>query len=75
MIDYSDWELRKLSVDAIRLDKQNPRLPEEMLKSLDGQLENFSKMSEDVMTEANKAIDEGTKLIDGLGDIFDTKKN
>jgi hypothetical protein len=31
MIDYSDWELRKLSVDAIRLDKQNPRLPEEML--------------------------------------------
>jgi|LGVF01.2.fsa_nt_gb hypothetical protein len=31
MIDYSDWELRKLSVDAIRLDKQNPRLPEDML--------------------------------------------
>lgn len=31
MIDYSEWELRKLSVDAIRLDKQNPRLPEEML--------------------------------------------
>lgn len=31
MIDYSDWELHKLSVDAIRLDKQNPRLPEEML--------------------------------------------
>lgn len=31
MIDYSDWELRKLSVDATRLDKQNPRLPEEML--------------------------------------------
>lgn len=31
MIDYSDWELRKLSVDAMRLDKQNPRLPEDML--------------------------------------------
>lgn len=31
MIDYSNWELRKLSVDAIRLDKQNPRLPEDML--------------------------------------------
>lgn len=31
MIDYSDWEVRKLSVDAIRLDKQNPRLPEDML--------------------------------------------
>lgn len=31
MIDYSNWELRKLSVDPIRLDKQNPRLPEEML--------------------------------------------
>lgn len=31
MIDYSDWEQRKLSVDAIRLDKQNPRLPEDML--------------------------------------------
>jgi hypothetical protein len=31
MIDYSQWELRKLSVDSIRLDKQNPRLPEDML--------------------------------------------
>lgn len=31
MIDYSDWQLRKLSVDAIWLDKQNPRLPEDML--------------------------------------------
>ena len=31
MIDYRDWELRKLSVDNIRLDKQNPRLPEDML--------------------------------------------
>lgn len=31
MIDYSDWEFRKLAVDALRLDKQNPRLPEEML--------------------------------------------
>lgn len=31
MIDYSNWELRKLSVDALRLDNENPRLPEEML--------------------------------------------
>lgn len=31
MIDYSDWEQRQLTVDAIHLDKQNPRLPEEML--------------------------------------------
>lgn len=31
MIDYSNWELRSLSVDAVRLDKHNPRLPEDML--------------------------------------------
>ncbi|TVM15049.1 hypothetical protein DPQ33_16305 [Oceanidesulfovibrio indonesiensis] len=31
MIDYSNWELRKLSVDALILDRENPRLPEEML--------------------------------------------
>lgn len=31
VIDYSEWENRKLSIDALRLDKQNPRLPEEML--------------------------------------------
>ncbi len=31
MIDYSNWELRKLKVDALRLDNENPRLPEEML--------------------------------------------
>ena len=31
MIEFSDWEIRRLSVDAIRLDKKNPRLPENML--------------------------------------------
>jgi len=31
VIDYSEWEIRKLSVDTLKLDKQNPRLPEEML--------------------------------------------
>ena len=31
MIDYTNWELRKLKVDALRLDNENPRLPEEML--------------------------------------------
>lgn len=31
MIDYSEWERRRLSVDAVRLDKENPRLPEDML--------------------------------------------
>ena len=30
MIDYSNWELRRLKVDSLRLDNENPRLPEEM---------------------------------------------
>ncbi len=49
-------------------------LPTEMLKSLDGQLENLSKMSEQVMTEANKAVDEVNKLAEGLGGLFDQKE-
>lgn len=31
MIDFSSWELRKLSIDGLLLDKRNPRLPEDML--------------------------------------------
>lgn len=31
MIDYSKWELRRLKIDSLRLDNENPRLPEEML--------------------------------------------
>lgn len=41
MIDYSDWELRKLSVDSIRLDKQNPRLPEDMLNESQAEIINY----------------------------------
>lgn len=30
MIDFSVWETRRLSIDSLLLDKENPRLPEEM---------------------------------------------
>jgi len=28
MIDYSKWKLKDISVTALKLDPQNPRLPE-----------------------------------------------
>lgn len=31
MINFASWELRKLSTDALMLDKKNPRLPEDMI--------------------------------------------
>lgn len=59
MIDYTNWELRKLSVDALQLDPENPRLPEEMLHQSQSAIIHFLVDEFDVLEIAKSIAQNG----------------
>ena len=75
MIDYTKWEQRKLKVDSLRLDNENPRLPEEMLHETQSAIIQFLVDEFNVLEIAKSIAKNGffineTPIVVKVGKIF-----
>lgn len=72
MPDFSAWELKTLSVDNIRLDPKNPRLPEDLAGKSQAKIIAHLLEEEDIITIAKSIRDNGV-FIDKVPIIVNEK--